>query len=820
MPALHRKQAWRIAAAHTNDLRMPRVPCTFFFLIPCSIFVMVVSAGKRRYQMKPSTILLRLCAAVLLLAAGCGSTGKQREAARAAQRDALAARAQAQNASAPADAVNHWALAEQLQQKARGLFDRGKHADAAQTWNAAADAYREAQAWAEGRQRVARARRTYEAELGKYDAATLSTYGGEAWRQVVSALRAAQAADGHWGAAVAAYNRAISLLPAAERAANEAYKRELLADAKANDSKEEAPIALAALDELLTLEPDNQEARQLRDKIARYSRLDVPHQYPTIQKAINTAQPGDTVYVKKGTYNESLVFKNGIQLVGDGPEGVIVRGTPTMYVIYAQNCFSGRISGITFEHTSRPGTKTHYSGIGMFGSTIEISRCVARNCGGYGIFVQGAGNITISDCTFELDRGGIFVEGAGAHAILDKNICRRNENHGVDLEKGAHGSVTGNICEDNGQGGISAFHEGTQAELKNNQCRRNLYGIYFDKKAQGSAEGNVSAQNRISGFAVFNGSKAALAKNTSEANNQDGIRFRSGATGTATENTCEKNGDTGLAIIGNGTTATFRGNTSRENKMHGIYVGKGASGTIEHNSCESNAQSGISSFGAGTASTVKNNTCRLNTMYGVYFGKGAGGVAGENVCEQNKLGGIAAYDKDTAPLIKNNTVRENAHHGIYFGDGAGGAADANLCEKNGWSGIAAFYEGTRPEIRNNRCLRNQRYGINVGGGAGGAVESNICAENVRSGIGVFDKQTAATVKGNQCRRNAAHGIEFGKGAGGSADANTCEANKQFGIAVTGEGTTPQIGQNILKENTGGDIDYSEGAKPAPAPRQP
>jgi hypothetical protein len=49
--------------------------------------------------------------------------------------------------------------------------------------------------------------------------------------------------------------------------------------------------------------------------------LVVPDHYPTIQAAIDVAQPRDTVLVRAGTYNEQLDMKKGVKLVSDSSDG-------------------------------------------------------------------------------------------------------------------------------------------------------------------------------------------------------------------------------------------------------------------------------------------------------------------------------------------------------------------------------------------------------------------------------------------------------------------------------------------------------------------
>ena len=57
---------------------------------------------------------------------------------------------------------------------------------------------------------------------------------------------------------------------------------------------------------------------------AQSKTLTVPDSYPTIQSAINHANAGDTVFVKQGLYNETLVIDKAISLIGENENSTII----------------------------------------------------------------------------------------------------------------------------------------------------------------------------------------------------------------------------------------------------------------------------------------------------------------------------------------------------------------------------------------------------------------------------------------------------------------------------------------------------------------
>jgi len=51
----------------------------------------------------------------------------------------------------------------------------------------------------------------------------------------------------------------------------------------------------------------------------------VPQQYPTIQEAVDAANPGDTIRVASGQYTETVnIYKNGLKLIGEGKTATVV----------------------------------------------------------------------------------------------------------------------------------------------------------------------------------------------------------------------------------------------------------------------------------------------------------------------------------------------------------------------------------------------------------------------------------------------------------------------------------------------------------------
>jgi pectin methylesterase-like acyl-CoA thioesterase len=71
--------------------------------------------------------------------------------------------------------------------------------------------------------------------------------------------------------------------------------------------------------------------------------ITVPDDFPSIQEAINAADAGDTIFVKRGTYVENPVVNQSVSLVGEDRDATVIDVTAGLKV---QSNFVN-ISGLT-----------------------------------------------------------------------------------------------------------------------------------------------------------------------------------------------------------------------------------------------------------------------------------------------------------------------------------------------------------------------------------------------------------------------------------------------------------------------------------------
>lgn len=113
-------------------------------------------------------------------------------------------------------------------------------------------------------------------------------------------------------------------------------------------------------------------------------------EYTSIQKAVDRAQPGSTVFVRSGEYHETVTLKEGVNLIGEDPYTTVINPLNKGHGVIASN--HSIIAGFTFT-----GTGLDYKN-SQFNAAVYVSGCdstciIANNIfsqnGLFGVWIEG-----------------------------------------------------------------------------------------------------------------------------------------------------------------------------------------------------------------------------------------------------------------------------------------------------------------------------------------------------------------------------------------------------------------------------------------------
>ena len=155
--------------------------------------------------------------------------------------------------------------------------------------------------------------------------------------------------------------------------------------------------------------------------------LIVPDQYPTIQSAIHNANNGDTVFVKKGYYPETLVVNKSISIIGEDRNQTIIDGQKKLSQVVLLQADNITFANFTLGNSGfePPRNSGWYDSIGM-GEGIKIFPSGFPPPQFINII-----NNTIVDCPyFGIEAGGYSL----SHTIVGNIIiCKYAGNPPVDI---------------------------------------------------------------------------------------------------------------------------------------------------------------------------------------------------------------------------------------------------------------------------------------------------------------------------------------------------------------------------------------------------
>ncbi|MCS7466916.1 right-handed parallel beta-helix repeat-containing protein [Stieleria sp. ICT_E10.1] len=353
--------------------------------------------------------------------------------------------------------------------------------------------------------------------------------------------------------------------------------------------------------------------------------IHVPLHHGTIQAAIDAAEPGDTIRVAPGTYQEQIRLKPGITIRSDGDNREGTDGLKrTEATIIDGGSESGDQPGVMMAEASTLDgfTVTH---VGVYDEALWKQHFDSKGeeLGDAEGSVQAEGT-----------RPAISIQGVSC--TVTHCIVHHNGDVGIGV-LGKGGTTTAPHITDNfvfrNMGGGIGVADGAEPIIRNNTCKENLRAGIGCRKANPIIINNLSFQNIRAGIGCREGSKPLIRGNKCFLNRRAGIGIRMRDTAPVVEN-----------------------NDCYENEMAGIGCRDGASPILRYNICSKNKMAGIGCRD-GAAPLIVGNECRQNELAGIGVQHQASAILRENTCVDNKLVAVGVTAESSAVITGNDFSR-------------------------------------------------------------------------------------------------------------------------------------------------------------------
>ena len=398
------------------------------------------------------------------------------------------------------------------------------------------------------------------------------------------------------------------------------------------------------------------------------------HVYPgqSIQEAINSAQPGDTIFVHSGTYYELITIDKSISLFGEDRATTIIDAG-----------WKDTVVSVTTDN-------------------VTVSGFTIRNAGGYLIWScieLGASRITVKDNIITASYIGILV-GGDHNTIIDNTIVATGA--GMVLHRSRGNILRNNEMIDNDMSNFAVWGESLSDFFQDIDTSNLVDGkpIYYLVN-QSNLIIDSSTAPHIGYLALINSRNITVRDLELKTRNDEGMLL-AWTTKSIIQNVNVSNNHQGVSLRAS-CDNMIADNTISDN-YYGISLGGSNNNTVINNRLSSNA------YGINLASSedneIKDNVIRSSRDSGIYVGQSNYNVISYNALLENRygirLGKLVSRPESTGNLIIGNFISNN-DCGINLGlfDGCKGNFVISNTVKNNTCGIQLHIARNNTVYHNN-----------------------------------------------------------------------------------------------------------------------
>jgi len=314
--------------------------------------------------------------------------------------------------------------------------------------------------------------------------------------------------------------------------------------------------------------------------------------FHSIQEAVfsEIVENGDTIYVRNGTYYETVVVNKILTLIGQHKRGTIINGSGFQYVgalvtIVADHVDMSRFTvtnarqeGILFE--DKQYCEVHDNVVCFIGDRGIVVTAggnnkfydnIVYNSSAYGgIEAIGSDNNTIYNNIAYFNQWGIATN-HGSYNHIYNNTVYSNRGTGIHIDWPSTGNVIyNNNVSSNTNTGIGVIHQANGTIISGNEISGSFCGVHLDETLSNSFSGNIVRNNAI-GIELYVASNNVISGNTITTNYNSSILLSFSSNNLILENYIINNGD-GVALFLSYNNSFYHNNfinsTSRQVHMH------------------------------------------------------------------------------------------------------------------------------------------------------------------------------------------------------------------------------------------------------------